>query len=183
MQVCSRRHRLSIGQGSGRLCMPGARRGPPGIKSCFSQMEWRGRTERVRDVSRMLCWRRFSAAVFTRWQRFLMYGSVNTCCNKRPDTYFPGSLFCAGLFASTTLLPAQVVLTHGPQIGSSNPITADPPVERPHTQPCTVQLFTQSGIRRFQRQGFQLRAALRMPRPVGQGGLLGRLHGHGRPPV
>src|ERR1700712_529167 len=51
-------------------------------------------------------------------------------------------LLCAGLCAIATALPAQVIVTHGPQIGSSNPITADPPVERPHTQPCTVQLFT-----------------------------------------
>jgi hypothetical protein len=54
----------------------------------------------------------------------------------------PKFLLAAGLFAMATALPAQVVLTHGPQIGSSNPITADPAVERPHTQPCTVQLFT-----------------------------------------
>jgi hypothetical protein len=54
----------------------------------------------------------------------------------------PQLLLAAGLLAVATALPAQVVLTHGPQIGSSNPITADPPVERPHTQPCTVQLFT-----------------------------------------
>ncbi len=51
-------------------------------------------------------------------------------------------LLCAGLCAIATALPAQVIVTHGPQIGSSNPITADPLVERPHTQPCTVQLFT-----------------------------------------
>jgi hypothetical protein len=51
-------------------------------------------------------------------------------------------LLCAGLCAIATALPAQVIVTHGPQIGSSNPITADPSVERPHTQPCTVQLFT-----------------------------------------
>jgi peptide N-acetyl-beta-D-glucosaminyl asparaginase amidase A len=37
---------------------------------------------------------------------------------------------------------AQVVLVPpGPQIGSSNPITAEPPVTRPHTPPCIVPLF------------------------------------------
>ena len=37
---------------------------------------------------------------------------------------------------------AQVVLVpSAPQIGSSNPITAAPPVPRPHTKPCIVQLF------------------------------------------
>ena len=45
----------------------------------------------------------------------------------------PQVLLGAGLLAIATALPAQVVVTHGPQIGSSNPITADPPVERPHT--------------------------------------------------
>jgi hypothetical protein len=56
--------------------------------------------------------------------------------------FLPKVLLCAGLCAIPAVLPAQVVVTHGPQIGSSNPITADPPVERPHTQPCTVPLFT-----------------------------------------
>jgi Peptide N-acetyl-beta-D-glucosaminyl asparaginase amidase A len=59
-----------------------------------------------------------------------------------PKQFFLSTLLTAGVLAFATALPAQVVLTHGPQIGSSNPITADPPVERPHTQPCTVQLFT-----------------------------------------
>jgi Peptide N-acetyl-beta-D-glucosaminyl asparaginase amidase A len=39
-------------------------------------------------------------------------------------------------------LEAQVVLAPPtPQVGSSNTVSADPPVPRPHTQPCTVQLF------------------------------------------
>jgi Peptide N-acetyl-beta-D-glucosaminyl asparaginase amidase A len=66
----------------------------------------------------------------------------------------PRVLFCGGLFAITIPLPAQVVLTHGPQIGSSNPITADPPVERPHTQPCTVQLFTNQAFADFNVKDF-----------------------------
>jgi hypothetical protein len=37
---------------------------------------------------------------------------------------------------------AQVVpVPPTPQIGSSNPITAEPPVSRPHARPCVVQLF------------------------------------------
>ena len=37
---------------------------------------------------------------------------------------------------------AQVVpVPPGPKIGSSNPITAEPPVPRPHSKPCVVQLF------------------------------------------
>jgi hypothetical protein len=45
-------------------------------------------------------------------------------------------------FAVTTAAMAQVVVVQpDPQIGSSNPITAEPPVARPHTHPCVVQLF------------------------------------------
>ena len=53
-----------------------------------------------------------------------------------------GAFLATGLLAFASALPAQVVVTNGPQIGSSNPITADPPVERPHSKPCTVQLFS-----------------------------------------
>jgi hypothetical protein len=66
----------------------------------------------------------------------------------------PKVLLGAGLLAITNPLPAQVVITHGPQIGSSNPITADPPVERPHTQPCTVQLFTNEQFADFSVKDF-----------------------------
>jgi Peptide N-acetyl-beta-D-glucosaminyl asparaginase amidase A len=52
--------------------------------------------------------------------------------------FFP----CAAL-AALTLTHAQVVTVPStPQIGSSNPITADPPVPRPSTKPCVVQLFS-----------------------------------------
>src|SRR5580692_8719766 len=45
-------------------------------------------------------------------------------------------------FAVTTAAIAQVVVVQpDPQIGSSNPITAEPPLPRPHTHPCVVQLF------------------------------------------
>jgi len=46
------------------------------------------------------------------------------------------------LLGSAPAAQAQVVLVpSSPQIGSSNPITAEPPVSRPHTQTCVVQLF------------------------------------------
>jgi hypothetical protein len=64
------------------------------------------------------------------------------------------ALFAAGLLTLTTALPAQVVVTNGPQIGSSNPITADPAVERPHTKPCTVQLFTNEQFADFNIKNF-----------------------------
>jgi hypothetical protein len=44
--------------------------------------------------------------------------------------------------ACATLSLAQVVVVPpGPQIGSSNPITAEPHVSRPHATPCVVPLF------------------------------------------
>jgi len=46
------------------------------------------------------------------------------------------------LSASTFAAQAQVVVVPStPQIGSSNPITADPSVTRPDTKPCVVELF------------------------------------------
>lgn len=42
---------------------------------------------------------------------------------------------------ATAAMAQVVVVPPGPQIGSSNPITAAPPVPRPHTHPCVVQLF------------------------------------------
>src|SRR5580704_7075186 len=42
---------------------------------------------------------------------------------------------------ATAALAQVVVVPPGPQIGSSNPITAPPPVPRPHTHPCVMQLF------------------------------------------
>ena len=46
------------------------------------------------------------------------------------------------LFVSSGGLRAQVVLAPStPQVGSSNTVSADPPVPRPRTIPCSVQLF------------------------------------------
>jgi hypothetical protein len=60
----------------------------------------------------------------------------------------------AALTACAMTVPAQVVVTNGPVIGSSNPITADPPVQRPHTTPCTVQLFTNEQFADFNIKDF-----------------------------
>jgi hypothetical protein len=46
------------------------------------------------------------------------------------------------LFLWSGELAAQVVFPPPtPQVGSSNTVSAAPPVPRPHTTPCTVQLF------------------------------------------
>jgi hypothetical protein len=71
-----------------------------------------------------------------------------------PKHFIVKVLLVPGLLMLATALPAQVVITHGPQIGSSNPITADPPVERPHTTPCTVQLFTNQQFADFNIKDF-----------------------------
>ena len=48
----------------------------------------------------------------------------------------------AVMLASAVQVQAQVVLAPAtPQVGSSNPVTAEPLVPRPHTTPCVVQLF------------------------------------------
>ena len=48
----------------------------------------------------------------------------------------------AALLLLTCPARSQVVqVPSTPQIGSSNPITAEPPVPRPHSKPCVVQLF------------------------------------------
>ena len=51
-------------------------------------------------------------------------------------------LTAAVLSATAVTLHAQVVVAPTtPQIGSSNPVTAEPAVTRPHTKPCVVELF------------------------------------------
>jgi hypothetical protein len=59
------------------------------------------------------------------------------------------------MFALAVTTQAQVVLVPGtPQIGSSNPITAAPPVARPHTTPCVVQLFQNLEFADFNTKAF-----------------------------
>jgi Peptide N-acetyl-beta-D-glucosaminyl asparaginase amidase A len=54
------------------------------------------------------------------------------------------------LLASSGFVHAQVVLVPPtPQVGSSNPITADPSVPRPHTQPCVVPLLQNQAFADF----------------------------------
>src|SRR6202020_528404 len=45
---------------------------------------------------------------------------------------------------------AQVVLAPStPQVGSSNPVTAEPPVTRPNVKPCIVPLLTNAPFDNF----------------------------------
>lgn len=59
------------------------------------------------------------------------------------------------VLASASQLSAQVVLAPSkPVIGSSNTISADPPVPRPSTKPCTVDLFTNMEFDNYNVQTF-----------------------------
>jgi Peptide N-acetyl-beta-D-glucosaminyl asparaginase amidase A len=76
----------------------------------------------------------------------------------------------AGIFAACALLAgaahAQVVrVPPTPQIGSSNPITAQPPVPRPHTRPCVVQLFRNLAFADFTPQAFSYAPPANCPGP------------------
>src|SRR6266852_9996210 len=51
-------------------------------------------------------------------------------------------LLLAGIILSAITSYSQVIPAPGLQIGSANTATADPPVPRPDTTPCTVQLFS-----------------------------------------
>jgi hypothetical protein len=59
------------------------------------------------------------------------------------------------VLASAGIVHAQVVLVPPtPQIGSSNPITAEPSVPRPHTTPCIVPLFQELAFADFNLKSF-----------------------------
>ena len=52
-----------------------------------------------------------------------------------------------------------------PQVGSANTVTADPPLARPNTQPCTVQLFTNVEFANFSPKTFQYTPPADCPGP------------------
>ena len=49
---------------------------------------------------------------------------------------------------------AQITLTHGPQVGSSNPISAEPRVKRLQTEHCTVNLFSNLAFADYNTKNF-----------------------------
>ena len=68
---------------------------------------------------------------------------------------FLAVIVCAGLLALPITTLAQVVTAPPtPQIGSSNTISADPAVKRPHGKPCKVQLFTNQPFADFNTKTF-----------------------------
>ena len=72
----------------------------------------------------------------------------------------------AFLLASVGAVGAQVVIAPStPQIGSSNPVTAEPPVPRPHTKPCVVQLFNNLEFADFNTKSFSYTPPAACPGP------------------
>jgi Peptide N-acetyl-beta-D-glucosaminyl asparaginase amidase A len=82
----------------------------------------------------------------------------------------PAAAAAAVLIACCTLLAgvarAQVVpVPPTPQIGSSNPITAEPPVARPHTRACVVSLFQNLAFADFTPKPFSYTPPAACPGP------------------
>jgi hypothetical protein len=72
----------------------------------------------------------------------------------------------AALFAAAVVAHAQVVVVPGaPQIGSSNPVTAEPPVTRPRTSPCVVRLFQNLAFADFTPKTFDYTPPTSCPGP------------------
>jgi hypothetical protein len=70
------------------------------------------------------------------------------------------------VLASAGIVHAQVVLVPPtPQIGSSNPITAEPSVSRPHTTPCIVPLFQELAFADFNLKSFSYTPPSSCPGP------------------
>lgn len=61
--------------------------------------------------------------------------------------------------------PQVVIVPLTPQIGSSNPITAEPPVPRPSTKPCVVQLFQNLAFADFNTKSFSYAPPSACPGP------------------
>jgi hypothetical protein len=70
------------------------------------------------------------------------------------------------VLASAGIARAQVVLVPPtPQVGSSNPATAEPPVPRPHTKPCIVPLFQELAFADFNLKSFSYTPPSACPGP------------------
>lgn len=76
-------------------------------------------------------------------------------------------LIATGAIATLTLCGIAQTRTAPsmPQIGSANTVTADPPVSRPNSQPCTVQLFSNVEFADFSPKDFQYTPPAGCPGP------------------
>lgn len=66
---------------------------------------------------------------------------------------------------ATAALAQVVTVPSSPQIGSSNPVTAEPPVSRPHTRPCVVPLFNNLEFADFNLKSFDYTPPSACPGP------------------
>ena len=70
------------------------------------------------------------------------------------------------VFTSIGAAQAQVVLAPStPQVGSSNPATAEPPIPRPNVKPCTVTLLTNAAFDNFNATTFNYAPPADCPGP------------------
>ena len=71
------------------------------------------------------------------------------------------SLALVSEVAYSQVVPAPAT----PQIGSSNPVSADPPVPRPHSKPCAVQLLTNQEFADYNPKTFSYTPPANCPGP------------------
>src|SRR5215469_1709290 len=82
-----------------------------------------------------------------------------------PRVRLAGLAAVLSLACATAALAQVVVVPPNPQIGSSNPITAEPPVSRPHTTPCVVPLFNNLAFADFNTKPFSYTPPSACPGP------------------
>ena len=79
---------------------------------------------------------------------------------------FGSWIFCLSLALVSEVAYSQVVPAPAtPQIGSSNPVSAEPPVPRPHSRPCTVQLLTNQEFADYNPKAFSYTPPANCPGP------------------
>jgi hypothetical protein len=83
-----------------------------------------------------------------------------------PWRTLPPLVLLAGVAAATAPARAQTVTSPSiPVVGSGNTVTADPPLPRPQTTPCTVQLFTNFTFADFSPKPFSYTPPAACPGP------------------
>ena len=83
--------------------------------------------------------------------------------HRRPTVNCAAALFTT--FGLLLTIPSALAQAHMPVIGSSNTVTADPPVPRPHETPCIVPLFAGFQFVNFNIQSFAFTPPANCPGP------------------
>lgn len=87
------------------------------------------------------------------------------CPLKEPFMNMPRCRVVFVLSIVLSLGAISALAQNAPVIGSSNTVTADPPVPRPHTTPCVVQLFSGFQFVNFDVQSFSFTPPANCPGP------------------